>query len=270
MDFWPEVSVEQPSEPGEAGPASARRAGKVGYGIDDPRTIAELAIAGVLSVAVGLLITYYTSESSPSIAATAILVGPGVGFLIMVVTAALYWSSRLGKVREMGRIIGQVPWGGEEVVLDLGCGRGLATVMAARHLVTGYAVGVDLWSKARISGNDPNSLIANAEAEGVGSKVLGLKAFTTSLPLSDRSVDVVLSGLSMHHLVPRRQRDALFAEVARVLKDGGRVGILDAGNGNEYSKMLRQTGFRDVVMHRLRFSSFPPFHVVLARKPYGE
>ena len=56
----------------------------------------------------------------------------------------------------------------------------------------------------------------------------------------------------------------------RVLKDGGRVGILDQGNGEMYSALLNGSGFRDIRMHRLRFSSFPPFHVVQARKPYGE
>ena len=58
--------------------------------------------------------------------------------------------------------------------------------------------------------------------------------------------------------------------MTRVLKEGGRVGILDAGNGNEYSAFLQEMGMRDVEMHRLRFSSFPPFHVVIARKPYSE
>ena len=264
------MSIENPGKDGASVPADSHRLGTVGYGVDDPRTILELAIAGVLSVIVGLLITSYTSESNPAIAATAILVGPGVGFLILVVATALYWSSRLGKFREMSRIVGNVPWGGEEVVLDLGCGRGLATVMAAKHLVTGYALGVDLWSKARISGNDPGSLMANAASEGVDSNVAGVKAFSAHLPLADKSVDVVLSALAFHHLVPKRQRGQLFSEVSRVLKDGGRIGILDAGNGNDYSRLLRQIGFRDVEMHRLRFTSFPPFHVVLARKPYGE
>jgi SAM-dependent methyltransferase len=244
--------------------------GKTGYGIDEPRTLAELLIAGILAVAVGIIISAYTASSSPREADAALIGGPGVGFLILVVAAALYWSSRLGKPREMTKLVSSIPWGGEETVLDLGCGRGLATVMAAKKLQTGYAVGVDTWSKARVSGNDPLSVLANAAHENVGAKVLAVKAQSTQLPFADKAVDVIISGVAIHHLVPRRQRESLFSEMARVLKDGGRVGILDAGNGTEYSALLEKMGMRDIEMHRLRFSSFPPFHMVMARKPYSE
>jgi SAM-dependent methyltransferase len=244
--------------------------GKIGYGIDDPRTLIELGAAGILSVVVGLLITTYTSSTNPRAAETALLVGPAVGFLILVVAVLLFWSSRLGKVREMTKIVGNIPWGGEEVVLDLGCGRGLATVLAAKKLHAGYAVGVDVWSKARISGNDPHSVLTNADHEKVGSKISAVKGLSAQLPLADRSVDVILSASMVHHLAPRRQREGLFVEMSRVLKDGGRIGILDAGNGNQYVAILNKIGMRDIEMHRLRFSSFPPFHVVLARKPYRD
>ena len=245
-------------------------AGKTGYGIDDPRTIAELLTAGILSVAVGIIISAYTASSSPRTADAALIGGSGVGFLILVVMAALYWSSRLGKPREMTKLVNGIPWGGDEAVLDLGCGRGLAAVMAAQKLQGGYAVGVDMWYKARVSGNDPHSVLANADEERVGSKVSAVKALSVQLPFTDGSFDVILSDVSIHHLVPRRHRQILFAEIGRVLKDGGRVGILDAGNGNEYSALLQNLGLRDIQMHRLRFASFPPFHVVLARKPYSE
>jgi ubiquinone/menaquinone biosynthesis C-methylase UbiE len=245
------------------------RGGRVGYGIDEHRTIIELAAAGVLSVLVGLLVSGYTVTSQPQTARLGILVGPAVGFLILVVTGSLYWSSRRGKIREMGRLIASIPFGGEEVVLDLGCGRGLGMVKAAKNLTSGIALGVDTWQKSRLSGNDPRSIWANARAEGVESNVSAVRAVPTYLPISDRSVDVAISGVAIHKIVRRRERRALFAELARVLKDGGRVGILDAGNGNEYSSMMKESGMTDVEMHRLRFSGFPPFHVVMARKPYG-
>jgi ubiquinone/menaquinone biosynthesis C-methylase UbiE len=142
--------------------------------------------------------------------------------------------------------------------------------MAAEKLEKGYAVGVDTWSKARVSGNDPQSVLANAGQEKLETKVFAVKAQAAQLPFADKSVDVIVSGDAIHYLVPRRHREGLFAEMTRVLKDGGRVGILDTGNGTEYSALLQDMGMRDVEMHRLRFSSFPPFHVVTARKPYSE
>ena len=251
-------------------PQQKRAPRKTGYGIDDPRIVVELLVAGILAVAVGIIVSKYTAPSSPRTADVALIGGSGVGFLILVVMAALYWSSRLGKPREMTKLVNAIPWGGEEVVLDLGCGRGLATVMAAGKLKTGYAIGVDMWSKARVSGNDPHSVLANAEKDKVGPKVAAVKGSSVQLPFADGSFDVVLSGGAIHHLVPRGHRKALFAEMARILKDGGRVGILDAGNGNEYSALLEGSGLRDVQMRRLRFSSFPPFHTVFARKPYSQ
>lgn len=245
-------------------------AGKTGYGVDEPRTIVELLIAGILAVAVGIIISAYKVASSPRTADVALIGGSGVGFLILVVMAALYWSSRLGKPREMTKLVSGIPWGGEEVVLDLGCGRGLATIMAAKKLGTGYVVGSDMWSKARVSGNDPHSVLANAAQETVEARVAAVKSAPVQLPFTDGSFDAIISGVAIHSLAPRRHRDALFAEMARVLKAGGRVGILDLGNGNEYSALLQGLGMRDIEMHRLRFSSFPPFHVVLARKPYSE
>jgi arsenite methyltransferase len=263
------VSTVGSQEVETAPPSPSRNLGKPGWGIDEHRTIIELGVAGVLTVAIGFIISYYTSATQPETARLGLLVGPGVGFLILVVAAALYWSSKLGKVREMTKVVANIPWGGDEVVVDLGCGRGLGMVMAAKMLKSGTTVGVDTWQKSHLSGNDPRSIWANAEAENVAGKVNPLKAYPIILPFPDNSIDVLISGVAVHRLVSRRDRPALFAEISRVLKDGGRVGILDAGNGTEYSGIMKNLGLTDVQMHRLRFSSFPPFHVVIARKPYG-
>lgn len=244
------------------------RVGKVGYGIDEPRSIVELAIAGALAVVVGFVISAYTDKVDPSLARIGLLAGPAVGFLILAVATALYWSSRQGKVSEMARIVSRIPWGGEEVVLEIGCGRGLGMVLASKRLTNGYAIGVDVWQKGHLSGNSPSSIWANAAQEGVQDKVFAVKADPRFLPFADSSVDVVLSAVSIHRLTKRRDRGFAFSEFGRILRNGGRVGILEAGNGGLYSDLLRQQGMLDVSVQRLRFSSFPPFHVVMARKPF--
>lgn len=244
--------------------------GKIGYGIDEPMSIIELVVAGVLSITIGFTLGAY-ARTYPSLARVGLLgllVGPAVGFLILAVAAALYWSSQQGKVTEMSKLVADIPWGGNEVVLDLGCGRGLGMVLASKRLEGGYSVGVDLWQRSHLSGNDPSSIWVNAAQEGVRSRVAPVKADTVSLPLADSSVDVILSALSLHRLIRKKDRIVAFKEIARVLKQGGRIGIIDAGNGGEYSKVLREVGLSDVSVRRIRFSSFPPFHVVLARKPF--
>lgn len=243
--------------------------GKLGYGIDEPRSIIELALAGALSITVGFVIAAYTARTNAPLARLGILVGPGVGFLVLAVAAALYWSSQQGKVTEMSKLISDIPWGGDEVVLDVGCGRGLGMVLAGRRLEGGFSVGVDLWQRSHLSGNDPSSIWANATGEGVRARVAPVKADTVSLPFRDGAVDVILSALSLHRLIRKKDRIVAFSEIARVLKQGGRIGIVDAGNGGEYSKVLLEVGLSDISVRHIRFSSFPPFHVVLARKPFG-
>lgn len=248
---------------------SQRKLGKPGYGIDEPRSIVELAVAGGLAVVVGFVVTAYSVGPNPDAARLGLLVGPAVGFLMLAVATALYWSSRQGKVREMTKIVANVPWGGDEVVLDLGCGRGLGMVLAGKRLTSGYAVGVDLWQRGHLSGNNPTSIWANAAKEGVTGKVDAVKADPSYLPFAESCVDVVLSAVSLHRMVKRKGREPAFTEISRVLRGGGRIGILDAGNGGDYSALLRRQGMSDVRVNRMRFSSFPPFHIVLARKPFS-
>lgn len=243
---------------------------EIGYGIDDPRSIIELMIAGTLSIIIGLDVAVYT-RNDPILARVGLLglvAGPAVGLLVLAVAAALYRSSQKGKVAEMSKLIADLPWGGDEVVLDLGCGRGLGMVLAAKRLEAGYSVGVDVWQKSHLTGNDPSSIWANAAHEGVQDRVAPVKADTVGLPLTDSSVDVILSALSLHRLVRKKDRVLAFKEIARVLKQGGRVGIIDTGYGGEYSKALLEVGLSDISVRRIRFSSFPPFQVVLARKPF--
>jgi ubiquinone/menaquinone biosynthesis C-methylase UbiE len=261
-----ELSSDRGRVPSWEGPTAP--VGKIGYGVDDHRTIIMLGVSGIVSILLGFITSAYTFASRPEYARLALLIGPSVGFLILSVAVALYWSSKLGKVREMDKVVGGVPWGGGEVVLDIGCGRGLAMVKAAKRLVGGYSVGVDLWQRAHLSGNDPRSIWANAQTEKVQDRVTAVKGLSRQLPFANSSFDVILSGVSIHHQGPKRARKELFTEMARVLKDGGRVGILDAGNGPKYSELLKEVGMSDIEIHRLRFTSFPPFHVVVARKPY--
>lgn len=255
----------------KSGKSQSPVVGKRGYGIDEPDSIIELLLAGALAIVIGFTVSAYSARVDPEAAKLGLVLGPAVGFLILAVASALYWSSRQGKPSEMSKLVSDIPWGGNEVVLDIGCGRGLAMIFAAKHLDSdGQAVGIDLWKGRHLSGNDPTSIWANASSEGVRERVSPMKADPNNLPLANSSVDVIFSALSMHRLIKRKDRLVAFKELIRVLKEGGRVGILDAGNGGEYSKVLRDAGMSDISVRRLRFSSFPPFHVVIARKPFQQ
>jgi len=104
-------------------------------------------------------------------------------------------------------------------VLDVGCGTGVLTRLAAGTVGDkGETVGIDP-SPAMLQVARRN---ANAEASRARFKVAAIEA----LPFENGRFDVVLSSLMLHHLSPELKRAGL-AEVYRVLKPGGRFVIVD-------------------------------------------
>lgn len=112
--------------------------------------------------------------------------------------------------------MGTLPEGA--MVLDLGCGAGFDTLLAARAVgETGRVTAVDM---------TPEML----EKTRAGAAALGLRnvdarlGFIEELPMEDASVDVVISN-GVINLTPDKL--ALLREVARVVKPGGRIQIGD-------------------------------------------
>lgn len=106
-----------------------------------------------------------------------------------------------------------------EVVLDIGSGGGIDTVLAARLVgATGQAIGLDMLpemcERARLAAKDAGVAAWCGFREGE----------MEAIPLPDESVDVVISN-GVINLSPRKSR--VFAEIARVLRPGGRLCVAD-------------------------------------------
>jgi ubiquinone/menaquinone biosynthesis C-methylase UbiE len=105
-----------------------------------------------------------------------------------------------------------------DTVLDIGSGSGTDTLIASlRTGSSGRVYGLDMTAAMR------EKLQANAAAMGAAN-VQVVDGNAEQIPLPDASVDVVTSN-GVLNLVP--DKAAAFAEIARVLKPGGRLQIAD-------------------------------------------
>jgi SAM-dependent methyltransferase len=191
------------------------------------------------------------------------------GLVCWLGTGLTVWGERVGRFRLRDGLLGRVKLGGDEIVLDVGCGRGLLTVGAARQLTTGFVVGLDQWQwndGAPFSGG-PEALFNNAQAEGVMERIVLKTADYGQLPYPAGSVDVVVSGWALHKIADRRGREQALREMARVLKPGGRLAILDDRGTSEYEDVLIELGLADVRRSGPAFLSLRPTYQLTARKP---
>ncbi len=124
-----------------------------------------------------------------------------------------------------------------EIVVDLGSGVGIDCFVAARMVgATGRVIGIDM--------TDEMLAKARGYAEQVGS-TLGFhnvefrKGHIEDLPLADASVDVVVSNCVLNLAADKA---AVFAEIARVLRPGGRLVIADIVADREVALADQENG----------------------------
>ena len=232
------------------------------YGIDAPGVVRAMALLAITLLGGGLVLSATAGPVMARLGTT--LLWPGASFFV---TAMLMLaSSRFGKLRARDRLLARLGLLGAETVLDVGCGHGLLLVGAARRLPYGQAIGVDLWSQVDQYANSAEATCANAMAEGVLERVLVQHGDMRKLPLPDASVDAVVSSLAIHNLSSASERARAIQEIIRVLRPGGRLGIIDIAYVRDYARDLTRAGW--TIEHRgLTPWIFPPAMVLVAKKP---
>jgi arsenite methyltransferase len=239
---------------------------KADYGLDAPGVVVGNVAAGAAALA-GAGIGWAALRRRHPVSAVMLGGWLAVWGLVAAAQAGLMVrSSRSGKLHERDRLLDQLPWRGDEQVLDVGCGRGLLLVGAAKRLTTGRAVGLDLWRTRDQAGNDPAATIANAQAEGVAERIELCDGDARQLPFDDQTFDLVVSSMALHNIPGAAGRAAATGEIARVLKPGGRVAILDFRNTDQYAAVLATAGLGDVHRSQRRLGMYPPVRVVTATK----
>ena len=161
------------------------------------------------------------------------------------------YTTRRGKFQVWEEILDALHLGGDEHVLDMGCGRGAVLTAVARRLPNGRATGIDLWSTHDQSGNARDVTRRNASLEGVGDRVDIETGDMRALPFPDASFDVVVSSLAIHNIKGNADRQRAINEAYRVLKPGGRLVVADIRATAVYERALRALGASAIERRRL-------------------
>ena len=171
-------------------------------------------------------------------------------------------------------------------VLDVGSGGGIDVLLSARRVgPTGFVYGLDM----------TDEMLELARANAIGSEATNvefIKGYIEDIPLDAGSIDVVISNCVINLST---DKSAVFDEIHRVLRVGGRVGITDivandflspaqrAERGNwvgciagalsysEYRALLEAAGFEDITLDPTHEATDGMDSVIIkARKPGPE
>ena len=200
------------------------------YGLDAPTVIRNLGIVGSTLIIACLLLT----KGYPLFKLS--LLTPGLAMAAMAIWMVI--SSLWLKKRVMQALLSERRWKGDESVLDVGSGRGLVTIGAAKRSPRGSIHAIDLWQSVDLSGNGPDALLANAKAADVADRLAIDTGDARKLPYSDASYDVVTSMTVIHNIPDKAGRDAAIAEIWRVTKPGGQILIFDIRHARSYLAKL--------------------------------
>ena len=246
--------------------AAVTASGSADYGLDAPRIVRSMfsRAAWIIVIALVLYFVNHSEYPGPAARMCGVLALIGLGFL--AVGAVMVWFSRVAKLRLRDQILDSLALRGDERVLDVGCGRGLLAIGAAKRLKTGKVIGIDTWSTFDLSGNTPDAAKANVKLEGVADKVRIENGDALKLVYPDNHYDVVVSSLVLHNIPEQDGRAQAVREMFRVLKPGGKLAIFDIFRTGEYADVLRASGAKDVELSKPNSPRCVPARGLTAKK----
>jgi len=238
---------------------------KPDYGIDAPGVIRNLFLASLAGIALALFAPQFVTIGPVILGlhptGWGLAIGCGTGGVLMLLYA------KVGKFYHRDRMLAFHHWRGDEQVLDVGTGRGLLLVGAARRLSTGHATGIDIWNKEDLSGNALERTEQNLEAEGVAEKCSLVSEGAQNMSFPDKSFDIILSNLCLHNIYDKATRIKACQEIVRVLKPGGIAIISDFKHTGEYASTMHDAGLRVERKLPNLLTTYPPLRILLARRP---
>jgi arsenite methyltransferase len=235
---------------------------KADYGQDMPVIIIAASILGIalLGLAFWQYQKFVVNMVQKNLTASITLFSTAI-FFILVACVGI-WSSRHGKILLRDKVLSILSFNGSEAILDIGCGRGLLLIETAKRIPNGKAIGADLWLGNIEYKNSPQMVLDNATIEGVSDRVEVITADALALPFDDRSFDLVMTSLMMHHITDINKA---LNEMVRVVKPGGMLIIADV-NSKRFVPMLKSIGLSHVEVCYATRLFFIPAYIIKATK----
>ena len=235
---------------------------KADYGIDAPHVIRNLFLASTFGFLLPVFFPLITIGQ---------INFDTTGFVWMGISCALTaaWMllySMYGKLKHRDRILNMIDWKGDEMVLDVGTGRGLLMIGAAKKLTTGKSIGIDIWNAEDLTKNKLENTTANAALEKVENKVEIKNDNAARMSFPDCTFDIVISNLCLHNIYDIEERKKACSEITRVLKPGGTGVISDFRHIKEYEKNFGQAGMQTQIFPASYFTTFPPLPILKIKK----
>lgn len=234
------------------------------YGLDRPRQARGTLTAGMGLGVLALVLAFVLGDlGGPNgLIVLALLIA---FVIVLAISAGLFRTSRTTKVQAVDRMLNGLDLAGDERALDLGCGSGLLCAGLAVRLPKGSVVGVDAWVENQLL--PTGKTLAKKTLQLAGVKGVQLRTGTIrELPVSDASIDLAVSRDAISMLPRGTARIEVVNELARVVRPGGRVALLEPSGTGQLAGQLREAGFVDVTRGPRWWILMPPHRLITATR----
>lgn len=214
---------------------------KINYGFDAPGIMRNFFIFGSLLLIAAITMSLLTEGVFLTLVRYFLFVG---AIVLLTLSGVMFFYGIRGKFVMRDFMLDKIKWKGNENVLDVGTGRGLFMIGAAKHLTTGKSIGIDIWNEEDLSGNTVENAYKNAGLEHVSDKVEIKNEDVRQMSFANDSFDVVFSMYCLHNIEEKSQQEKACFEIARVLKSGGKALIGDFVPTRDYANYFAKAGLK--------------------------
>ena len=222
---------------------------KLDYGIDAPGIrmgMCLISIAGLTIIYLTILGRSGWLKGLQTVSFVLILLGTILTLYGTFMASYMTYSSKIGKLKTRNFLLDvagkYLKWEDVKQSLDIGCGKGLLLIGAAKRIIVGVSIGIDIWNAKDQSNNNENATFHNAEIEGVSEKIKIQTADARQLPFENETIDLVMSHWVVHNIESENEQLKSLDEMYRVLKPGGVIILADIQNVRKYRSHFEHLG----------------------------